>query len=361
MKDFSSLAFFVGTSLQERIALEIISDLNHLPQFKIPTIISLNNYYKLDLRIDKLSVTHTFRDVITKPWYDRSLGLKLCELIPFIWQLIFISRRFKYFLFFVDTGILERVAIKILKQMGCRILVLQDGLKRKPKYRRQGSLTWFGGGGAHLYLLMGRKYLSMVKNGPVDIVGSPIYDNHVRPLPRGKKILFINQCFAKYGEMSEDDEFSFVSQIVKTASVYGPLELRLHPHNNPRRYLHLKSPQVEVSMQKPLSQSLENAGIVLTVNSTVILEALVMGRPVITLDWHPSPFEQPVRKVVTHCENENELRKLLSLWKGDKKNALFHPIEDAQQEVESFVAFSSHESSSRIIKSVEKFIISDPK
>lgn len=361
MKDFSSLAFFVGTALQERIVLEIFSNLYGLPPDKMPKILSLNNYYKLGLRIDNLSITHTFKEVITKPWYDRPLSLKICELFPFILQLIFVSRLSKYFIFFVDTGILERVAIHILKQMGGRILVLQDGLKRKPKTRGPGSLTWFGGGGAHRYLLMGKRYLSMIKNKSADIVGSPIYNNRVFPVPRGEKILFINQCFARYGEISEDDEFSFVQQIVKTASAYGPLEVRLHPHNNFRRYCHLKSPQVEISIQKPIAQSLKDAGIVLAINSTVILEALVLGRPVVTLNWHPSPFEQPIGNVVIQCWSINEMRDILSYWQRDKTNALCPSIEDVQEEVENFIAFSRHESSARIIESIEKFMGADSK
>jgi hypothetical protein len=356
MKDPSSLGLFIGTSIQERIALEMAPALFNSPHISALKFISLQNYYRLGLKTGRLSFALTLKDMVTTPWYDRSPALKFCSLLPFIYQLGLLSRRTKYFLCFVDTGILERVAIKTLKGLGCRMIVLQDALKRRPKHGTPKSLTWFGGGEAHLYLLMGQRYLSMTGNNRAIVVGSPVYDNQVNPQPPGGKILFVNQCFARYGEMSEHDELSFVRQVVKTASPYGRIELRLHPHNNQKMYGQFRSEQVEVSMEKPLIQSLKEAGIVLCVNSTVMLEALAFGRPVITLDWHPSPFEQPVRNVVTHCRNLNELGEILSCWRNNPPKNLSPPIGDVRKEIESFIACTGQESKSRIVAAIEQFM-----
>ena len=167
---------------------------------------------------------------------------------------------------------------------------------------------------------MGERYREMVMPGrAVEIVGSPIYDNRILPLPLGQNILVVNQCFAKYGEVSNDVEYNFIAQVLKDAVRYGPVELRLHPHNDLKRYQTLTSPLIKVTQKQSLRQSLIDAGIVLLVNSTVILEALALGRPVLTLAWHPSPYEQPVGDVVKCCKNQRQMCWELENWKNTRQ------------------------------------------
>ncbi|MFC1813509.1 hypothetical protein ACFL03_12560 [Thermodesulfobacteriota bacterium] len=356
-KALHSLAMVVGTFQQQRIAREIIPLFKAENYIHIPTIVSLDGYYQFGLKLDNLGPVMSLNSIAHSPWYDRPFLLKLCSLLPFIFQMFLISRRFSYVLFFVDTGALERTAIIVLKRLGCRTIVLQDAMKRKPRYDKPGSLTWFGSGGADLYLLTGKRYLSMVQCNRSTVVGSPIYSNQVIAKPLGNKILVINQCFARYGEMSVSEEVAFAKKVVENASAFGPVELKLHPHNNPREYSLLRRPGVEVTQHKPLSRSLEDAGIVLSVNSTVILEALVLGRPVLTLDWHPSPFEQPVRTGITRCESLNEMCKALNRWRQVGPKSLLFPIQAVQQEVEEFIAYSGNDAKMRIAKAIERFVI----
>jgi hypothetical protein len=295
------------------------------------------------------------KDFGMKPWYERSRKLKLISLIPYVWQIVWLSRQFKYFVFFADTGILERTAIGILNRLGCRTIVLQDAMKRKPVFGKPRSLTWFGGGGAHLYLIMGERYLSMLSGKRSEVVGSPIYQNKVTPLPLGKNILLVNQCFARYGESTEIEEFEFIKEVVQAAEKYGPIELRLHPHNNATRYYDLKSSKIQVTQQGPVKKSIENAGIVLAINSTVILEALTSGRPVLTLDWHPSPFEQPIRQGITRCASLNDMSNVLQDWNKTKRDAMVPPVEILQKEVESFIAYTGQASKLRIAAAMERF------
>ena len=321
----------------------------------MPAILSLENYYQFDSNLHELGKVILLKDIIDKPWYDRSSFLKLLSLPGFIWQFFLFSQKFSFFLFFVDTGVLERTAIKVLKFLGGHTIILQDGVKRKPAHEPPGALTWFGGAGADLYLIMGKHYLEMTGKKNTEIVGSPIYNNKVRAATHGNKILIVNQCFARYGETTKKIEFQFIKQIVKAASDYGKVELRLHPHNNPEQYIKLQSSGVDVSWKRPLKKSLDNAGIVIVINSTVIMEALIRNLPVVILQWHPSPFLQPFNTGIIKCKNISEMHTALKSW-AQGKSLCPEPVEIIQKDIQSFVAFTGHESVALIVKTLEKFI-----
>jgi hypothetical protein len=195
----------------------------------------------------------------------------------------------------------------------------------------------------------------MIRNSRAEVVGSPVYENKVRVLPPGEKILLVNQCFSNYGEATWKEEYEFVRQVIKAASDFSTVELRLHPHNDLSVYRRLRSQAVNVTLDRPLHKSLEDAGIVLAVNSTVILEAMLMGRPVLTLDWHPSPFEQPVRAGVTRCRDIHEMRDALKLWKN---NGYRSPdlTETVQREILAFNAYTGEEAITRIVRALGSFI-----
>ncbi len=352
----NKLAIAIATGIQERICRAIYPALSKSVRIGHPEIISLEGYYRLGLGYAGFEHVRIFRDRLTQPWYDRSRALKLLSLGPYLWQIYLTSLRARHFLFFVDTGVLERSAIILLKALGCKVAVLQDAMKRRPNVGSQHSLTWFGGGGANLYLLMGERYRSMVwSNKAIEIVGSPIYSNSIDPLPLGKNILVVNQCFAKYGEVAPDVEFNFIDRVIGDAIRFGPVELRLHPHNDSHRYRKLASFQVRVTQRRPLMQSLSEAGIVLSINSTVILEALALGRPVLTLAWHPSPFNQPVDDVVTRCSNHKEMCTALERWKNDRQSLIITP-DKLRGTMNSFIACEGDASIERISTVLESFV-----
>ena len=281
----SSLAIIIGTGIQEKICCQIIPDFYDSKVIGTPVVLSLERFYRLGLSHEGMKNIRVLKDNFSKPWYDRNLPQKILSLIPYLYQLLLLSFKINYFLFFVDTGILERSAIYFLRLIRCKTVVLQDAMKRKPRFSSPKSLTWFGSGGADLYLLIGERYKSMVRhNRPTEIVGSPIYKNNITPLPFGENILIINQCFAKYGEVNPEIEYEFIFEVVREAVQFGPIELRLHPHNDFQRYQALDSFNIKITQKQSVIESLMNAGIVLCINSTVILEALILGRPVVTLD-----------------------------------------------------------------------------
>lgn len=345
-----NLSIFVGTKIQEKLTLKILPTLLENLTIKNITIISLEKLYRLGIRTNySQSVIHINDLPSLQPWYDRSLILKLITLIPFIIQIFKLSLKSKNNLFFVDTGILERSAIFILNLMKRQTIVLQDAMKRNPKQGERGMLNSFGNGKAHNYLLMGSRYFNMVQNRPAYIVGSPIFKNKIYfSSSKGEKILFINQCFSRYSEISEEQEIDFVKDIITAIEPFGPIEIRLHPHNNYPTYKSLSGKNVEITWQKPLKDSLKEAGIVLAINSTTILEALSFGLPVLTLDWHPTKFELPIQESVIHCDTIETMTGMLSKWKKMGPDFYIPQKRSLQRELQNHIAFSGQEAIDRI-------------
>ena len=347
-------AIFIGTALQQKIFRALQQEIEKNTFLCQPLAVLLEDYYKLGLNLDSYNSKIKLKCLIVKPWYNQSPILKLISLLPFIFQVCYLSRKYQTFVFFVDTGILERTAIKVLNGLGRRTIVIQDALKRIPKNKKKKALTWFGSGNASYYFVTGSRYASMITNKRVQIIGSPIYDNAVKTASLGEKILIINQCFARYGEMTLRDELEFMAQVVKKAAFYGPVELRLHPHNDLLVYKHLESNDIEVSQSKPLFHSLKEAGVVMGVNSTVLLEAMILKRPVIILDWHPSPFENPITVGVIRCKNISDMCGELKKWKNKEQVTKNSELE-RKMEIRSHIAYSGKESIDKIIGALSRY------
>ena len=355
-KSSPKLAIVVGTDLQKRILSEIFEQLQkNLSPCEV-NVISLDDFYQFGVTLDEFEEVVKLRSLFNKPWYDRGTFFKLISLPGFVFNFIKMSKDFTHFIFFVDTGVLERSAIKTLKTFGCHTIVLQDAMKMPPRFAGKRSLLWFGAGNADLYLLIGERCRHMVQRGKTQIVGSPLYSNNYEKLPRGKNILIFNQCFARYGEVSEDFEYLFMKQVVELASQFGKVELRLHPHNSPERYEDLASETVEVSYKKKMSRSLESAGILLAVNSSAILEAFAVGLPVITLDWYPSPFEHQIETGIIPCKSIDVLSDKLFEWQNEGCNFGNFTEDEICRELRAQIAFSGDESVDIIVNEVDTFI-----
>ncbi len=348
------LAVVVGTALQKRIAAAIIQPIQQGAFLSEVTILSLDAFYQFDVDTSDIADTVRLGSFLKQPWYDRSRIVKLLSLPSYLWQIYVLSRRFRYFLFFVDTGVLERSAIRLLKRIGGYSLVLQDALKLPLKSCRKG-LTWFGSGGADLYLISGRGIIPMICSGRHAVVGAPLFGDTVKHQPLGDNILFINQCPARYGYGTEDDEFAFAKEVVGKAAEIGSVELRLHPHNHVKRYLALNDRHVTVTYDRPMAKSLRDAGIVLTINSSTMLEAMAQGRPVLALDWFPNPFENNIRDGVIRCASLHDMRSALLQWKSGQPLAIAGG-RDVQREIERFIEYSGHQSVARFVEIISGFI-----
>lgn len=352
-----SLAILVGTKLQKRILESLYPELLKKLYPSTPIIVSLDSYYQFGLNLNEFENVENLAGLFKKPWYNRSPILKLLSLFLISWQILKLSYRYSHFLFFVDTGLIERTALILLNLLNRRTAVLQDAMKRPPRQGGKRSLTWFGGGKADLYMLTGERYVPMIRGGrsKIKVVGSPIYSNEFVHLPPGKKILVFNQCFACYGETSEDVEYNFMRQVVEKASIYGLVELRLHPHNDPHLYKRLASDKIDVTYKKSLSSSLQEAGIVLAINSSAILESLASGRPVLAMDWHPSPFRHLIKMGITRCANIDQMVTHLEKWK--RGAFLTNDMEKLiSQELTAHIAYSGPEAINRITEVIFTFM-----
>ncbi len=348
------LAIVVGTDVQRRIAEKLQPRLSGSRYGDPPAIVSLADYYRFGLRGDELRNVITVPNRLARPWYGWRPWQKPVPLAMFLADFLVLTRRYEGFLFLVDTGVLERSAIRMLRFLRRRTIVLQDALKRKPRDARPGSLRWFGGGGADLYLLMGERFRDMVMGGRVAIVGSPLYSTQPVARSEGNKILVVNQCFARYRETSLEVEVEFVREVVQVARAFGDVEVRLHPHNDPQAYEFLVEDGIEVTRDRELTSSLAEAGIVLAINSTVAMEALAAGSVVVLLTWHPSPYDCPVRRGAISCRDLEELAELLQTWSRGELGASASPAEVAS-ELTALIGFEGDASLDRIAEELDRF------
>ena len=101
--------------------------------------------------------------------------------------------------------------------------------------------------------------------------------------------------------------------------------------------------------------SLKEAGIVLGIQSTVILEAISYGKPVLTLDWLPVEFKNTIQVGAMRCKNIEEVCGLLKSWQdGDTVNK--YSEEEIQNELYEFIAFSGQDSIQRINNAIENIM-----
>ena len=356
----TNLSIFIGTGIQEKLTARILPHLLKSLSAESISIVSLEKLYRLGTgKINFQSVIHINDFQWLPAWYDRSRELKLLTLIPYSIQISKLGIKSKNNLFFVDTGILERSAIFILNKMKRKTIVLQDAMKRKPKDGEKGIINWFGNGKAGNYLVMGQYYYEMISSRKAHIVGSPLFKNKISSRQtKGNKILFINQCFSKYRETTIEEETGFVKEIISTVSKLGPLEIRLHPHNDFSIYKPLSGKNIEISQKKPLAESFKEAGIVLAINSTTILEALAYGLPVLVLEWHPTKFELPIQENVMHCKSPEEMTDILLTWKKNKNDFYNPSITSIQKELKNHIAFSGQESIDNISKAIIDIVTS---
>ena len=344
------LAIVVGTNLQARIAREIIPACSSIPAFDGIEVVSLADLYQLHADLSDFGRLLCLRTMSRKPWYDRNRLEKAIAIPQLIPQLLRLSRRFLAFIFFVDTGVLERSCIQVLRRMGRRTIVLQDAMKRRPKDGNKRALEWFGGGGADAYLLTGERYRDMVRTNSVRIVGSPIHNCEIRDLPPGDRLLVVGACFARYGEMTLRDEVLFFESVVETVASFGTVELRLHPHNDSAAYGRLNRDGVLVTQGTPLDESLRQARIVIGLNSSVLLEALSAQRAVATIDWLPSSYEQPIRQGVNPCSSLADLEGFLRA--ASEGGVGFPDTTTIESELKAHIACTGGESIARIVEAL---------
>ncbi len=140
---------------------------------------------------------------------------------------------------------------------------------------------------------------------------------------RGSDILFITspvevEARADFREVGE-----IVSILLKTASECGArLVIRVHPTESVARYRAIvdnitttvdPKPTVLFSHQTPMAPVLETAAVVVLYHSTVFLECLAAGVPMVSPGWHDFPFKDRYveENVFNFADDLGDLEKMV--------------------------------------------------
>ena len=149
----------------------------------------------------------------------------------------------------------------------------------------------------------------------IEITGQPRYDNWQKhrakssPINTGKPIIvFASQPFALYQECSKEEEDSFLVNLAKTMAQIEGLDfwIKLHPRDS-KDYIHnlfssAGIKDITLVNDKDIYEVLNQADLLLAVNSTVISEAIFLGIPVIIIDFPCSPWSEPEKLVISEQE-----------------------------------------------------------
>ncbi|WP_027359465.1 hypothetical protein [Desulforegula conservatrix] len=349
----------IGTYYQKKIADEIYKPIANLHSIEKLFIISLENYYKFGIEFcnkQKILLLHNY---LKKPWHDCNKIIKLMHLTIALANFIFLSQKIKYFIFLEDSGAIEFFTIKMLMKTGCKVLVLQDGIKSDQQNIKRPNTFLniaFGKSGADLYLLRGLIYKKYIRNkSKTEIVGSPIRRTHKNCNKSIIKILIVHQCFYRFNLCEKKYEIDFYSHIAKSCSEFGNVELRIHPQGDPTFFSFLKKDGVDVTWrEKDIEQSINESSVIASVSSTVIHDAIWANKPVFILDWHKSKARIPSYAGCTVCKNSSNFIKELNNFKSDDFENLRSQKNNRKNQL--LIAYSGFDSIRRICKSINSFV-----
>lgn len=124
------------------------------------------------------------------------------------------------------------------------------------------------------------------------ITGNPHFDHFADSITKDREdknsILFVSQplsALKTVGNYSDSgyDEFNAINDLEECLNGLN-LVIRLHPKDIPKKYDSLisKNPSVTLSVDSSLEESISRAGIVVGMNSPVLLQAAIAGKAVIS-------------------------------------------------------------------------------
>lgn len=352
------IGIVIGTHYQSLITDKIYNDLKKLNKLADCKIISLEKYYRFGIKFCNKDKIIYPPNLFRKGWHDCNKSVKIIYLLSLLCSFLLLSKQIKYFIFFEDSGVLEYLTIKLLLLIGCKVVILQDGIKSDKQFIKKNSSfkRGFGKSGANLYLIRSNIYkYYILKKSKIIVVGSPF--NYLRDkLSISKnKILLIHQCFHKYKITPEQYEIDFYSNIARICHNYGPVELRIHPQGDPSRFLFLRKHGIDITWrEKDISQSIAESNIVASVSSSAIADGILSDKIVIILDWHISEHRIPYRRGVTVCRSIVEFSEVLnrlSLEPQANKSSLLNVNEKKR-----LVTFWGTKSIQKICSSIDLFL-----
>jgi hypothetical protein len=134
--------------------------------------------------------------------------------------------------------------------------------------------------------------------------GSPEYDGNVKQYqPRAKSVLYLSVHKLEGGAWDADQH----NQIIKRlASINDRYDLTIRPHpKEPSEKINQYYSEFEVSTENSLSEDVENHDVILTVDSTAILEGVIQGKVTAILQppWKHKRFDPLVDEHMIQVTN----------------------------------------------------------
>ena len=215
-----------------------------------------------------------------------------------------------------------------------------------------------------------------IRREKLAIVGNPVYDS-APPLPversvdvrfffglppDRKIVLFGMQCFHRHKVAKIDDEIAIVKDLVDLFREIPSFDLiiKLHPENDYDMYRELFfkwNPPSTVHLIKDEFSPRELLAIsdaFMTVYSTMALEALVYGIPVITLDYTPVRHRLNLEPATFSAKSSQDLKRILSEWRDDTHILIKDKVKQVLDSELANLGFASEKAAEVILDLVGK-------
>lgn len=310
-----------------------------------PTFVSLDNFYGQgaskalrDLKIERLEVPTRTPD---GDWHERSQE----ERDPWNAEAtmniegMFTANAPDAVLLGNDTGFLEQKFIQAAKTFRTLTALLQEGALRSSMVDAATGqpAPVMGDGGCDLICTWGEGLADRLRargvKSIVEPTGNPLFDSLLpdrSPRHAGARdtVLVIGQCFGKYGEYSLEREHSVYEQIIAAIVARNNYRVvfKVHPQQDVSYYtaLHQRmGMSFELMTSGESLASIQSADVVVSVASTMALEAFRLGVPALTLHYL-APFEVPdLIRLPGGCQSESEFCRFLDSaesWKALQTN-----------------------------------------
>ena len=244
----------------------------------------------------------------------------------------------------VGNPVFEGPALALAQQRGIPTLVLQHGIL--------GDFCQFVDPPADHYVVRGafwRDFLAPPVR-PRALVLNPPEPNPATPQQSGSRrsILFLTSPYSMQEFLNEADLDDILRSLVTTAaSERVELIIRVHPLEQVADYrVRLKTlfgktldgVDVTFSQGSELHSVLSRAAVAVTYSSTVFLDCIKLGVPIVSFDWHHFSYKRQIKEygVFHFARNLGHLRELLT-------EALRGSLQGYRGTIEPFLANSSAE------------------
>lgn len=204
-----------------------------------------------------------------------------------------------------DIGMLEQLVIRLATESSINTALVQDGLlETAPALNQDGpNPILMGDGGCELLCLWGSHIAKRMRErgigGRIALTGNPRYDSlcktqttRYRPQTRRSHpiVILAGSCYAKYGQRTPQQELAIYDRILQILLSRNDIIVlfKLHPYQDPNLYQSWNTSfrdRVKVISGGDSLDLLQAADLLITIESTVALEAMLLDVPAVMLPY----------------------------------------------------------------------------